>query len=82
MKIAVIGGGASGIAAAIYAKRNNVKNSVTVFERGDRILKKLLATGNGRCNISNKEILLPSVDGIFVSNNPSSPFEEILKEYR
>lgn len=56
MKIAVIGGGASGIAAAIYAKRNNVKNSVTVFERGDRILKKLLATGNGRCNLSNESI--------------------------
>jgi murein DD-endopeptidase MepM/ murein hydrolase activator NlpD len=31
-------------------------------------------------DISNKEILLPSVDGIFVSNNPSSPFEEILKK--
>ena len=56
MKIAVIGGGASGIAAAIYAKRNNAKNSVTVFERGDRILKKLLATGNGRCNLSNESI--------------------------
>ena len=56
MKIAVIGGGASGIAAAIYAKRNNMKNSVTVFERSDRILKKLLATGNGRCNLSNESI--------------------------
>lgn len=56
MKIAIIGGGASGIAAAIYAKRNNMKNSVTVFERSDRILKKLLATGNGRCNLSNEVI--------------------------
>ena len=53
MKIAVIGGGASGIASAIYAKRENKENSVTVFERSDRILKKLLATGNGRCNLSN-----------------------------
>lgn len=53
MKIAVIGGGASGIVSAIYAKRINGKNSVTVFERSDRILKKLLATGNGRCNLSN-----------------------------
>lgn len=56
MKIAVIGGGASGIAAAIYAKRENERNSVTVFERSDRILKKLLATGNGRCNLSNASI--------------------------
>lgn len=55
MKIAVIGGGASGIAAAIFLKR--IKgNCVTVFERSDRILKKLLATGNGRCNLSNADI--------------------------
>lgn len=52
MKIAVIGGGASGIAAAIFLQRT-VGNRVTVFERSDRILKKLLATGNGRCNLSN-----------------------------
>lgn len=56
MKIAIIGGGASGIATAIYAKRNNEKNSVTVFERSDRVLRKLLATGNGRCNLSNESI--------------------------
>ena len=56
MKIAIIGGGASGIATAIYAKRNNEENSVTVFERSDRVLKKLLATGNGRCNLSNEYI--------------------------
>lgn len=56
MKIAVIGGGASGIAAAIYAKRICKENSVTVFERSDRALRKLLATGNGRCNLSNTDI--------------------------
>ena len=56
MKIAVIGGGASGIVSAIFAKRINEKSSVTVFERSDRILKKLLATGNGRCNLSNAVI--------------------------
>jgi len=56
LKIAIIGGGASGIAAAIYAKRNNENNSVTVFERSDRVLRKLLATGNGRCNLSNESI--------------------------
>ena len=58
MKIAIIGGGASGICSAIYLKRNGNKNSVTVFERSDRILKKLLATGNGRCNLSNTQISL------------------------
>ena len=36
--------------AAVFSARNGEK--VTVFERSDRILKKLLATGNGRCNLS------------------------------
>ena len=54
MKTAIIGGGASGMTSAIFAARN--KNSVTVFERSDRTMKKLLATGNGRCNLSNKDL--------------------------
>lgn len=66
MKIAVIGGGASGIATAIFSKRICMENSVTVFERSDRVLKKLLATGNGRCNLSNMDI---SPDNYF-SRNP------------
>lgn len=40
--------------AAVFSARNG--ESVTVFERSDRILKKLLATGNGRCNLSNEDI--------------------------
>ena len=40
LKIAVIGGGASGLTAAIAAARNGVK--VTVFERNDKIGKKVL----------------------------------------
>lgn len=56
MKIAVIGGGASGITAAIFAKRENPLCKVVVFEKNDRILKKIHATGNGRCNLSNKNI--------------------------
>lgn len=56
MKIAIIGGGASGVTAAIYAKRTNPDALVTIFERNDRILKKILATGNGRCNLSNTNI--------------------------
>ena len=49
--IAVIGGGASGLAAAIAAGRFGA--SVTVYERGKRVGKKILATGNGRCNLTN-----------------------------
>ncbi len=57
MKIAIIGGGASGLVCAVSALRkaekNNINVSVTVFEARDRVGKKILATGNGRCNILN-----------------------------
>lgn len=53
-EVAVVGGGAAGFAAAITAARGgNV--SVTVYERLQKPLKKLLATGNGRCNLTNLE---------------------------
>lgn len=51
--IAIIGGGASGLCAAIEAKRNNKKLKIVVFEKLARVGKKILATGNGRCNLSN-----------------------------
>lgn len=53
MKIIVIGGGASGIVASIFAKRNN--NEVIVLEKNSKCLKKLLITGNGKCNYFNDE---------------------------
>lgn len=53
MDIAVIGGGASGMMAALAAKK--YKANVTIFEKNDRIGKKLLMTGNGKCNFSNMD---------------------------
>lgn len=50
--IIVIGGGASGLAAAICAARQGA--SVLILERMPRIGKKLLATGNGKCNYTNR----------------------------
>jgi predicted Rossmann fold flavoprotein len=50
--IIVVGGGASGIIAAITAK--DLGKDVAILESNDRIGKKILTTGNGRCNISNK----------------------------
>ena len=50
-KIAVIGGGASGMMAAIAAAEQGA--NVTLFERQARVGRKLAATGNGRCNLSN-----------------------------
>ena len=49
--VVVIGGGAAGMMAAITAAREGVK--VTILEHKDRIGKKILSTGNGRCNFTN-----------------------------
>ena len=51
MEIAIIGGGASGLVAAIAAKNENT--SVTIYEKEKRVGRKILATGNGRCNMTN-----------------------------
>ncbi|MBO5207894.1 MAG: aminoacetone oxidase family FAD-binding enzyme [Lachnospiraceae bacterium] len=53
-KIAVIGGGAAGMMAAIQAARTGAK--VELYERNDRVGKKILATGNGKCNFSNRDM--------------------------
>ena len=52
MVIGIIGGGASGMMAALSACRNT-ENRVVLFERQSRLGRKLMATGNGRCNLSN-----------------------------
>lgn len=54
MKIAVIGGGPAGVIAAIELAKND--QEVIIFEKNNRILKKLLATGNGRCNYTNNYV--------------------------
>lgn len=53
MKIVIVGGGVSGCCAAINAK--DLSNQVIILERGDKLLKKLLLTGNGRCNYFNDD---------------------------
>ena len=56
MKIAIIGAGAAGIMAAITAKRLNKNLQIDLFDANKSIGKKILASGNGRCNISNSKI--------------------------
>lgn len=51
-KVIVVGGGISGFIAAINAKNNN--NEVIILERNNNPLKKLLMTGNGKCNYFNE----------------------------
>ena len=53
MRIAIIGAGAAGMAAAIEAAASG-NNQILLFERQARVGRKLLATGNGRCNLSNR----------------------------
>lgn len=56
MKIAIIGAGAAGIIAAITAKRINKNVEIDLFDANKGIGKKILASGNGRCNITNSVI--------------------------
>ena len=80
-EIAVIGGGASGMIAAITARKSG--KEVVVLERKDRILKKVLITGNGRCNITNVNANISnyfgknisSVENILNSFNPQDTMD-------
>ncbi len=65
-KVAVIGGGAAGLVAAIFAARAGA--SVTVFERNDRPGRKLRITGKGRCNLTNACDI-----NTFLTNVPRNP---------
>lgn len=61
-KVAVVGGGAAGMFAAIYAAKGG--NEVHLFEKNERLGKKLFITGKGRCNVTNAadiETLLSNV---------------------
>ena len=55
-KVIVAGGGAAGMAAAIFAAKEGAE--VTILEGSESCGKKLLATGNGRCNLTNTDPLL------------------------
>ena len=66
MKIAIIGGGAAGIMAAITAKRLNKDIQIDLFDANKSLGKKILASGNGRCNISNTNITSKN----YIGENP------------
>lgn len=65
-KVIVIGGGAAGAVAAIFAARN--EHRVELFEKNEKIGKKLFITGKGRCNVTNAG----DMDALFdaVKSNP------------
>ena len=63
-RVLIIGGGASGLAAAIAAAKSGA--SATVAERNPRVGKKILSTGNGRCNFTNINAAEKSYNSDFV----------------
>ena len=75
INIAIIGGGASGLLASIFLTNNNF--NVTIYEKNNKIGKKLLATGNGRCNITNTDISLNN----FYTNSDKSFLKNILHSF-
>lgn len=81
-KLAIIGAGASGLCAAIEAKKANPNIDITIFEKMQNSGKKILATGNGRCNFTNDDLSLKHFYGNekFLKNILSSEFSDI-KEF-
>lgn len=61
--VIIIGGGAAGMCAAINIKLRDRSISVAILEQLSRVGKKLITTGNGRCNISNLHINLDRYHG-------------------
>ena len=73
-KVAIVGGGASGLLCAIFCAKNSCK--VDIYEQNSKCGKKILVSGNGRCNITNTNLSIND----FFGQNPSF-VSESLKEF-
>ena len=73
----IIGGGASGLLCAIAAKRKSPRMSVAIIEKNDRVGKKLLSTGNGRCNLTNANVAPDK----YVGNGAKKLVGAVLQKY-
>lgn len=74
--IVIVGGGASGMMTALTLAKLGVKGKIIIAERNAKIGRKLLATGNGRCNLSNEKIS----DG-FYFGTAAEYAKDIFKKY-
>ena len=72
-KVLIVGGGAAGMMAAISARNQGAE--VVILERNNRVGKKILATGNGRCNYTNVNLSISNYHG----NNPKFAYSCISK---
>ena len=74
-KIIVIGGGAAGMAAAIAAAENGC--AVTIYEKNEKLGKKIYITGKGRCNVTND----CDMEGLFDSVVTNSRFIQCILRF-
>ena len=78
--IAIVGGGAAGliasIAAAQYANMQDKKVKIIVLEKENRVGKKILMTGNGKCNLTNKNL-----DSRFYHSNSNNAIDSVLNKF-
>ena len=80
--VIIIGGGASGLFAGSILSAQNIK--VAIIEKNQRIGKKILQTGNGKCNLSNKDLSLSNYfgDHAFIKKVfDTSPQKKIFEEF-
>lgn len=77
-KVIIIGGGASGIMAAISCKKNNPKHEVVILEKNFKLGRKILATGNGRCNIMNTNL---NIERYHTSSKSKNLIKNIIKNF-
>ena len=72
----IAGGGVAGIYAAILIKKVCPNCDLVVIEANDKTLRKLLATGNGRCNLSNSHMDISHYEGLDLT-----PVEHLLEDF-
>lgn len=75
-RIGIIGGGASGLTAAIAAKRACPGADIFILEHKDTAGKKILATGNGRCNLTNEQM-----DAAYFHSNCPGAVKTIIERF-
>ena len=81
-KTGIIGGGASGLMAAVAAadRRNGAGDEVVILEKKERIGKKILVTGNGKCNLTNLSFSMEKI-GEYYHGTPGERLRNIFSRF-
>ena len=80
LEVIIIGGGAAGMAAALRAAETG-NYRVTLLERQGRVGRKLLSTGNGRCNLTNTGAYPGDYFGFGASDSAAAFAAPVLERY-